>query len=131
MTRKLPLSSGRGRPWSATRRFHGWLATWLQDRRRSRVANGVPGAPQNLNGADMGISIQLAWSAGTGTVTGVRVYRRVGAGGDALYASLGAAALSYEDLSVTPGQTYTYTVAAYNTVGESARSNSYAVLFGA
>src|SRR5688572_22214534 len=34
--RKLPPIRARGRPWSAARRFHGWLATWLQDRRRAR-----------------------------------------------------------------------------------------------
>ena len=34
--RKLPQSGTRGRPWSAARRFHGWLATWLQGRRRAR-----------------------------------------------------------------------------------------------
>ncbi len=35
--RKLPLNGMRGKQWSAARRFRGWLATWLQDRRRGRL----------------------------------------------------------------------------------------------
>ena len=35
--RKLPLSGTRSKQWSAARRFQGWLATWLQDRRRGRL----------------------------------------------------------------------------------------------
>ena len=50
--RKLLPSAGRGRSWSASRRFHGWLATWLQDRRRSRAQDvAAPGAgPGGLGG---------------------------------------------------------------------------------
>ena len=128
--RKLPVNGARGKPMLFVRRRLARLAIWLQDHRRSRVANGVPGAPQDLNGTDTGSSVQLSWSSGTGTVTGLRVYRRVGAGPDTLYATLGSAALSYEDFSATIGQNYTYTVVAYNTVGESGHSNSYVTLFG-
>ena len=35
--RKLPSNGTRGKSWSASRRFRGWLATWLQDRRRGRL----------------------------------------------------------------------------------------------
>jgi len=75
--------------------------------------------------------IQLDWSLGTGTITGQRLYRQVGAGSDQLYATLVAGLLTFQDTEVTGGQTYTYTVAAYNTVGESPRSNSYSTVFGA
>jgi hypothetical protein len=40
VTRIFP-TGGRGKPWSARRKRHGWLATWLQDRRRQRRANGL------------------------------------------------------------------------------------------
>ena len=40
--RKLPTSGTRGRPFSAARRHHAWLATWLLDRRRSRTAASEP-----------------------------------------------------------------------------------------
>jgi len=39
--RKHPTIASRGKRWSASRRFHGWLATWLQDRRRSRAFSPV------------------------------------------------------------------------------------------
>ena len=35
--RNLPSSGTRGKPWSAARRFQGWLATWAQDRRRGHL----------------------------------------------------------------------------------------------
>lgn len=113
---------------SWTRR--AWLATWLQDRRRARAGAGAPGAPQNLLATDTGSLIRLDWSAGTGTVTGLRVYRQVGLGADELYATLGPSAVTYQDSSVTIAQSYTYTVAAFNAVGESSRSNNSVVVFG-
>ena len=39
---KLPKTGMRGRPWSASRRFQGWVATWAQDRRRSRQNHLLP-----------------------------------------------------------------------------------------
>ena len=47
--KKLPSLGSRGRRWSAARRFHGWLATWAQDRRRGRQNHLLPApvlAPQ-------------------------------------------------------------------------------------
>lgn len=40
--RKLPLNGTHGRRWAAARRFRGWLATWLQDRRSGRVLLPAP-----------------------------------------------------------------------------------------
>lgn len=103
------------------RNFPALLAQW---RRRTRAAAVAPGAPQNLTATDASPSVRLNWSAGTGTVTGLRVYRKVDAGPDVLYVTLGSAALTYLDTGVTDGPTYTYSVAAYNASGQSPRSNS-------
>lgn len=43
--RRFPHQASRGRRWSPARRFRGWLATWLQDRRRARAAAAVPSGP--------------------------------------------------------------------------------------
>ena len=43
--RMLPIRGNRGRHLTPARRFHGWLATWLQDRRRARVPAAVPSGP--------------------------------------------------------------------------------------
>ncbi len=43
--------------------FGAWLAHWLQERRRKRVAAaaGVPGAPSNLQWVDIGGSLDVTW----------------------------------------------------------------------
>ena len=117
--RKLPIRERLGR--HMARNFPALLAQW---RRRTRAAAVAPGAPQNLTATDASPSVRLNWSAGTGTVTGLRVYRKVDAGPDVLYVTLGAAVLTYLDTGVTDGPTYTYSVAAYNAFGQSPRSNS-------
>ena len=86
--------------------------------RPSTTASTVPGTPGGLAvTATTSSSIALSWSAATGPVTGYRVYegttvRATGAGTSATITGLGAST------------THTYTVRAYNTVGESAPSDS-------
>ncbi len=51
--RKLPQTGVRGRPLSSAQRFRGWLATWLQDRRRKRQQPApalIPNAPDIVGG---------------------------------------------------------------------------------
>lgn len=40
--RRFPHLGSRGRRWKPSRRFHGWLAGWLQDRRRARAVVSIP-----------------------------------------------------------------------------------------
>jgi hypothetical protein len=77
---------------------------------------GAPGTPTNVQvTGSTSSSISLAWSASSGTVTGYRVYegttvRATVSGTSATVGSLGACT------------SHTYTVAAYNGNGESAKS---------
>ncbi|MEV0274633.1 carbohydrate binding domain-containing protein [Hamadaea sp. NPDC050747] len=79
---------------------------------------GVPGTPGNLHvTGSTASSISLAWNASSGTVTGYRVYegttvRATVTGTSATVSGLGSCA------------SHTYTVAAYNNSGESAKSGS-------
>jgi hypothetical protein len=79
---------------------------------------GVPGVPGNFRTTgSTNSSISVAWNASTGTVTGYRVYegttvRATVTGTTATISSLGSCT------------SHTYTVAAYNNNGESAKSNS-------
>ncbi|GAB3835926.1 carbohydrate-binding protein [Dactylosporangium cerinum] len=79
---------------------------------------GTPGVPGNLQvTATTNTSFSLAWNASTGTVTGYRVYE-----GTTVRATVTGTTATVSGL--TAGSTHTYTVKAYNTVGESAASNS-------
>ena len=101
---------------------HGWYGQgtyWADDiSLQGAGGSGVPGAPSNLNvTGTSSSSISLGWAAGSGTITGYRVYE-----GSTQRAQV-------TGLSTTIGglgscTSHTYVVRAYNTVGESANSNS-------
>ena len=114
--------------------FRGWLVTWLQRRRRSRQQPPppqVPGAPQALLATDNGVLIVLNWTLGSGTITGQRIYRKVGAGSFGLWQTVAANATNAQDAGVVMASLYTYYVVAFNGVGDSGPSNQSSVLFGA
>jgi hypothetical protein len=130
----VPLRGSRGRRWTAARRFHGWLATWAQGRRRKRVAAALPAgpiAPGNLSLADVATWIELTWQDRSGDEQGFRVYRKVDGGSFALWQSLGPNVTTTQDVSVLTGHNYSYYVTAYNAVGESAPSNTVSETYGA
>ena len=74
---------------------------------------GAPGAP-SVTGTTSS-SISLSWGASSGTVTGYRVYE-----GSTVRATVTGTTATIGGLGANT--THTYTVAAYNSVGESARS---------
>ena len=76
-------------------------------------APGTPGTPTVTATTDT--SISLSWAASTGTVTGYRVYE-----GTAVKATGTATSATLSGLAACSG--HSYTVAAYNSAGESARS---------
>jgi chitinase len=79
---------------------------------------GVPGAPGTpTTGTITNTSIGLSWPAASGTVTGYRVYE----GGTVVATTTGTSATVS---GLTACTTHTYTVAAYNGAGESARSGA-------
>jgi chitinase len=77
-----------------------------------------PGAPGNpsVTGTTTS-SISLSWGASSGTVTGYRVYE-----GNAVVTTSTGTSATVSGLAA--GSTHTYTIAAFNTAGESARSAS-------
>lgn len=79
---------------------------------------GVPGAPGNLRvTGTTSSSVTLGWDAAAGTVTGYRLYE-----GGTVRATVGGTSTTVGGLA--PCTTRTFTVAAYNGVGESARSTA-------
>lgn len=82
---------------------------------------GTPGAPSTPGTPSVtgttNSSISLSWGGSTGTVTGYRVYE-----GTALRATVTGTSATISGLGTCTA--HTYTVAAYNSVGESARSGS-------
>jgi hypothetical protein len=78
---------------------------------------GTPGIPGNLQvTGSTSSSISLSWSASTGTVTGYRVYE-----GSTVRATVTGTTATVSGLAA--GTSHTYTVKAYNAVGESGASN--------
>lgn len=78
---------------------------------------GVPGAPGKPQlGTVTDTSVALNWGASSGTVTGYRVYE----GGTVKAAVTGGTSATVSGLAACTS--HTYTVAAYNDVGESAES---------
>ncbi|SDX95053.1 Fibronectin type III domain-containing protein [Micromonospora pattaloongensis] len=77
---------------------------------------GAPGAPGNLRvTGTTNTAISLAWNASSGTVTGYRIYE-----GSAVRATVTGTSATISGLGACTG--HSYTVAAYNSAGESARS---------
>ncbi|RSM76758.1 chitinase [Kibdelosporangium aridum] len=77
---------------------------------------GAPGAPGNPTvGAVTNSSIALSWGASAGTVTGYRVYE-----GNTVRATVTGTSTTITGLAAC--STHSYSVAAYNTAGESAKT---------
>ena len=79
---------------------------------------GSPGAPGNLRvTSTTNSSVALAWNASTGTVTGYRVYE-----GSTVRATVTGTSTTVSGLAACSA--HSYTVAAYNSSGESAKSTA-------
>jgi hypothetical protein len=104
--RRFPHESRRARRWTAARRFRGWLATWLQDRRRDRQQPPpeTPNAPV-LTGHDVSwdvttpnwadIEVYFTFAHGTFSVANLEVWLSVNLGAYALLATIASTATSY------------------------------------
>jgi hypothetical protein len=104
---------------------HGWYGQgtyWADDiSLQGAGGSGVPGAPSNLQSTGVtNSSISLSWSAGSGTITGYRVYE-----GSTQRAQVTGLSTTISALATC--SSHTYVVRAYNSVGESANSNSVTV----
>ena len=102
--RKFPLNRVRGRHWTPARRFRGWLALWLQDRRRSRQSPPVPAAPVIISGGfewdatTPGLAdVWLDWSFdhGAAPVASLEVWFNIDHGADTLLVTLASTETGY------------------------------------
>jgi hypothetical protein len=90
------------------------------------ITDNASGSPQTvpLSGTGVCPSVTLNWDApsGGGQVTGYNVYRGTTSGGETFLISVGNV-LTYQDNTVSAGQTYYYEVAATGPGGQSGFSN--------
>ncbi|GIF99970.1 hypothetical protein Cci01nite_50640 [Catellatospora citrea] len=107
--------------------LHGWYGTgtYFADDVSLQGQGGtgptVPGAPGNPSaGSITNTSVALSWGASSGTVTGYRVYE-----GSTVVASPTGTSATISGLGACT--THTYSVAAYNSAGESPRSGNVTV----
>jgi predicted phage tail protein len=87
---------------------------------------GPPASPQNLQAISGDTFIELTWQApssdGGSSIIAYKIYRGDTSGGEAFHTILGHV-LTYTDIGLINGQTYSYKVSAINFVGEGAQSN--------
>jgi|SRR5690242_613028 YVTN family beta-propeller protein len=86
----------------------------------------APSVPQNLQSTSGNSQVTLSWSApsnnGGSPITNYKIYKSTSSGTETLSATIGNIT-SYNDGTVTNGQTYFYKVTAVNSIGESSQSN--------
>jgi chitinase len=115
----LSFTSGAGQT-SAELYLHGWYGTGTYNADDVVLDGpggstpGTPATPGNPTATTTASSITLSWPAASGA-TGYRVYE-----GTSLRATVSGTSTIISGLGAC--QTHTYTVAAYNTAGESTRS---------
>ncbi|GHJ49446.1 hypothetical protein Cs7R123_67880 [Catellatospora sp. TT07R-123] len=102
--------------------LHGWYGqgTYYADdvSLDGPGGTGVPGVPGNpVVGTVTNNSIALSWAASTGTVTGYRVYE-----GSTVVATVTGTSATVSGLATCSA--HSYSVAAYNATGESAKSGA-------
>jgi chitinase len=107
--------------------LHGWYGqgTYYADDVSLQGQGGsgptVPGAPGTPTAGSLtNTSVALSWGGSSGTVTGYRVYE-----GSTVRATVTGTSATISGLAVC--STHTYSVAAYNSVGESPRSGSVTI----
>jgi chitinase len=121
---RLSFTSAAGQT-SAQVYLHGWYGqgTYYADDVNfdgpgGDPGPGVPGTPGTPTvGTVTNTSVALSWTASTGTVTGYRVYE-----GTTVRATVTGTSATISGLATC--SSHTYTVAAYNTAGESAKSGA-------
>ncbi|MCK5398359.1 MAG: fibronectin type III domain-containing protein, partial [Thermoplasmata archaeon] len=104
----------------------------------SDEASGIPitfpGAPRNLQGLTDSNGVQLSWEApnsdGGADITQYKVFRGIQSDSLTELAVLGNV-LEYQDISITNGSTYYYSVSAVNSQGESPMTSPIEVITGA
>ena len=117
-----------GTAWTQHVDFDGWVnggpvagASYNVD----WVCPCYPSNPQNLQAVAGNGHITLSWSPssnGGSAITNYNVYRGTSSGAESFFAKI-ANVTSYNDTTVTNGQTYYYYVTATNSVGTSLSSN--------
>nr|CEL21835.1 Chitinase [Kibdelosporangium sp. MJ126-NF4]CTQ92614.1 Chitinase (EC 3.2.1.14) [Kibdelosporangium sp. MJ126-NF4] len=118
---KLSFTTGASQT-SAELYLHGWYGAGtfnVDDVALDGPGGGTPGAPGTPGnpaaGAVTNSSVALSWGASAGTVTGYRVYE-----GSTVRATVTGTSTTISGL--TACTTHSYSVAAYNSAGESAKT---------
>ncbi len=108
--------------WSAQALDHAFAASTFAPEQSFVIANAVS-APRNLRAAADASEISLTWDAGaTGNLLRYRVYRGVSPNAFALFDSVNASAMIYQDGNAAGGTTYFYRLAA---VDQSLRASPF------
>lgn len=83
------------------------------------TTNVVPFAPTSLMGTANTTQINLSWTDNSTNETGFKIERKTGTGTYTIVGNTATNITTFSDISLTPSNTYTFRVYAYNTVGNS------------
>ena len=82
-----------------------------------------PNAPTNLSAVAISSQrVDLSWTNPGGTLSAIKIYRRIGTGSLQLLVTVGSQSKSYSDRTVVAQTTYVYVVVASDAGGDSAQS---------
>lgn len=110
-------------PQSASLTITGTVTSSVQLTGSGQTTVSIPSTPTGLGAVASGTTVNLSWTASTGTITGYKVSRGTVSGGPyTLIATTSTTATTYSDLGLANG-TYYYVVSAYNSAGTSANSS--------
>ena len=85
-------------------------------------AVAVPAAPTATTATNAQTLVNVTWTDQSSDETGFKIYRRLSTSTEATQLATAVTASPYVDSTLTEGQTAYYSVSAYNTNGESAKS---------
>ncbi|ALG13429.1 chitinase [Kibdelosporangium phytohabitans] len=126
---KLSFTTGAGQT-SAELYLHGWYGAGtfnVDDVALDGPGGGTPGAPGTPGNPAVGTvtnsSVALSWGTAAGTVTGYRVYE-----GSTVRSTVTGTSTTISGL--TACTTYSYSVAAYNSAGESPKTTQVSATTG-
>lgn len=93
----------------------------------SAVSEVLPLAPVNLTGSIINGQVKLMWTDNSNNETGFKIERKLSNGTFSNLGNVATNIVSYDDASISAGQTYVYRVMSYNSVGNSAYTNEISI----
>jgi hypothetical protein len=92
------------------------------------VVEPTPAVPTNLTGSIVNSSVRLNWNDDSTNEVGFKIERKTANGNYSLIGSVSSNIITYDDNTISTGQSYTYRIYSYNSGGNSTTySNEFTI----